>query len=447
MFETLTKNLSAIFNKISSGGKLSEKQVDQVLDQIKIALIESDVNLKVVESFVSQVRDDAVGLKVVDSVSPHQMMIKIVYDQIVKSLKKENHEIKITQNKPLSIMMVGLQGSGKTTACAKIANYFKDKKTLLVSLDTYRPAAQEQLKILAQTLQCESLDIVAEENPEQIARRAIDFANKSGFELIIYDTAGRLQIDAKMMSEACELQNMIKPQETLLVIDSLIGQEGLNVAREFDKALKLSGMILSRIDSDSKGGVALSVSVLSHPIKFLSTGEKVTDLELFDAQRIANRILDQGDVVAFVEKAQAVAEEVETEKITKRIQKGKFNLNDYLVMMSSIDKMGGVMGVVSFLPGMSSVADKIKDSGSDNILKKHKAIIFSMTPKERKDPDLLNASRKQRIAKGSGTTVQDINLLMKQYEKMKSVVKQMKGMDPMSLLSGKLGGGFKGLFK
>lgn len=445
MFQTLTQNLNKVFDKITSRGALTELQIDEAMRDIRIALLEADVALPVVKEFIKLVKEEAKGRDVVKSISPGQMVIKIVNDTIVKLLQPDIEEAKLNLNStpPVNILIVGLQGSGKTTASSKLALKLRkqNKKVLLVSLDTYRPAAQEQLAILAKNVGVESLPIIKDEAPLDITKRGMKEAKLSGYDVVIYDTAGRLHIDDDMVEEVVAVKNLVDPTETMLVIDSMIGQDSVNVASVFHEKLDISGVILSRIDGDSRGGAALSVRhVTSRPIKFLSTGEKPEDFEEFDAERIASRILGMGDVVSLVEKATEAIDQKEAEKTAKRLKKGKFDLNDYMGQIRMIKKMGGLGGMMGMLPGIGKFANKLKDASIDEtILTSQEAIYNSMTKKERKNPTLLNASRRRRISEGSGTSVQQVNSMLKQYTQINKMMKKASGMDPKALMRGGIG--------
>jgi signal recognition particle subunit SRP54 len=440
MFSSLSKNLSKIFDKIKGKGVITESHIDDVMHDIRIALLEADVALSVVKNFIERIRLKAVGTEIIKSVSPAQMIIKIIHDEIIEILSSTEEELKLNFNSasPVNILMVGLQGSGKTTASAKLALRLKNqnKKILLVSLDTYRPAAQEQLAILSASINVKCLEIIESQKPLDITKRALSESKLSGYDVVIYDTAGRLQIDEEMMKEVSKIKDMIKPTETMLVIDSMTGQDAIVTASNFNEKLGITGIILSRIDGDAKGGAALSLKqVTSKPIKFLSTGEKLQNLELFDAERIASRILDMGDIVSFVENAEQAVDKDEAERATRRLKKGIFDLNDYLTYMRSITKMGGLTKIIGMLPGANSFMSKIgEDKLNSKILTYQTAIILSMTPVERKNPNLLNASRKKRIALGAGRPINEINVLLKQHMQIAKMMKKMVGMDPENFM-------------
>ena len=445
MFQTLTQNLTKIFDKIKGAGALTEAHIDSAMRDIRIALLEADVALPVVRAFISEVSEKAKGVEVVKSVSPAQMVIKIINDEMIRLLQPDENESKINLQSvpPVNLLIVGLQGSGKTTASAKLALKLKNtgKKVLLVSLDTYRPAAQDQLEILAKSIEVDSLPIIKEQLPIAITERAITAAKLSGYDVVIYDTAGRLHIDDDMINEAIKVKSLVKPTETFLVMDAMIGQDAVNVASNFNHKLDITGVILSRIDGDSKGGAALSVRYITgKPIKFLSTGEKPDEFEEFDAKRIASRILDMGDVVSFVERAASVIDRSEAEKTAAKLKKGQFDLDDYISQIKMIKKMGGLGSMMNFLPGISKLSDKIGDlSSGEKELVSQMAIVNSMTKKERKNPDILNASRKKRVATGSGTTVQQVNILLKQFKQISTTMKKVSRMNPKTLLRSGIG--------
>ncbi len=445
MFQTLTQNLTKIFDKIKGAGALTEAHIDSAMRDIRIALLEADVALPVVRAFISEVSEKAKGVEVVKSVSPAQMVIKIINDEMIRLLQPDENESKINLQSvpPVNLLIVGLQGSGKTTASAKLALKLKStgKKVLLVSLDTYRPAAQDQLEILAKSIEVDSLPIIKEQLPIAITERAITAAKLLGYDVVIYDTAGRLHIDDDMINEAIKVKSLVKPTETFLVMDAMIGQDAVNVASNFNHKLDITGVILSRIDGDSKGGAALSVRYITgKPIKFLSTGEKPDEFEEFDAKRIASRILDMGDVVSFVERAASVIDRSEAEKTAAKLKKGQFDLDDYISQIKMIKKMGGLGSMMNFLPGISKLSDKIGDlSSGEKALVSQMAIVNSMTKKERKNPDILNASRKKRVATGSGTTVQQVNILLKQFKQISTTMKKVSRMNPKTLLRSGIG--------
>ncbi len=446
MFQSLSQNFNRIFDKIKSTGSLSSSQIDSAMRDIRIALLEADVALPVVREFIAKVKEKSLGQEVIKSVSPGQMVVKIINDEIenILSPKEGESELNLQQTPPAAILIAGLQGSGKTTASAKLALQLKkqNKKVLLVSLDIYRPAAQEQLQVLGRQIEVDSLEIIKGQKPLEITKRGAREARLGGYDVVIYDSAGRLHIDEEMIGEVASVKKIANPSETLLVIDSMIGQDSVNVASKFNEALDITGMILSRIDGDSRGGVALSARfVTGKPIKFLSTGEKPEDFQSFDPKRIASRILGMGDVVSLVEKAADVIDAKEAEKTAKKLKKGKFDLDDYINQIKMIKKMGGFGSIMSMIPGMSKLTNKIGDtSKGEKALDVQQSIVCSMTLKERKKPDILNASRKKRIASGSGTSVQEVNVLIKQYTQISKMLKKTSKMDQKSLMRSGLAG-------
>ena len=448
MFNNLTNKLSGIFDKLKSRGVLSEADINAAMREIRIALLEADVALSVVKDFIERVKEKSLGQEVVKSIKPGQQIVKIVHDELVEMLGREAEPINLATTPPVVIMMVGLQGSGKTTSTAKIAKFItekKRKKVLMVSLDIYRPAAQEQLSQLGQTVEVETLEIVKDQKPLEITKRALQKAKLEGFDVVMLDTAGRLQIDEALMQELKDVQAIAKPHEKILVIDAMAGQEAVNVADTFNKELGLTGIMLTRVDGDARGGAILSVrAVTGCPIKFMGVGEQVDKLEEFDPDRIANRILDMGDVVALVEKATEVFDQEETDKLTKRMEKGQFDLNDMEQQLLQMTKMGGLSGIMGMMPGMNKFKDKINAAGMDDkVIARQVAVIRSMTKRERKYPQLLNASRRKRIAAGSGTVVQDVNKLMKQFAEMQKMLKKFNKLG----MSGLKRHGLRGLFQ
>jgi signal recognition particle subunit SRP54 len=430
MFDNLTNKLEKIFSKLKSAPSLNEEQVDSGLKEIRSALLEADVALSVTKEFVANVKPKAIGQEIIRSTSPGQMIVKIVYDELVKILGGKNEELNFKSNPPVSILLVGLQGSGKTTSSAKLAKMIEKnykKKVMLVSLDVYRPAAQKQLKNIADTNSILNLPIVKKQQPLDITKRALNVANLNGSDVIIFDSAGRTQIDLPMMSEIKQIKDMVNPVETILVADSLTGQIAVNVAREFDAALNLSSIILTRVDGDGRGGAALSMKhVTGKPIKYIGTGEKITDLEMFHPDRIANRILGMGDVVSLVEKASQDLSEEKIKKAEEELKKGIFTMDAYLAQLRQMKKMGGMEGVMSLLPGVSKVKSQMENSSIDErMLIENEAIILSMTKKEKQDPKIISGSRRKRISKGSGVDVSKINKLLKQFRMMSDMMKKM----------------------
>ncbi len=437
IFEALTDKLSAAFSKITSRGVLNEKDIDEAMREIRVALLEADVSLPVVKDFIAKVKVEALGEKVVKSVQPGQMVIKIVHDELVKLLgSEEGCGLNFQAVPPVSILMVGLQGSGKTTTSAKLANKLKNKKkVLLVSLDVYRPAAQEQLAHLAGQIGVDCLPVIKGEKPEAITKRALSEAKKGGYDVIILDSAGRLQIDQDLMNEVKEVKKIANPTEVLLVADAMIGQEACNVAREFNEQIGITGLVLTRIDGSARAGAALSMKMVANAaIKFLGTGEKIEEFEEFHPERLAGRILGQGDVISLVEKAMEKVDHQEAEKMAKKMMKGKFDLEDMLGQLRQIQKLGSIGSIMGLIPGLSKFKNQIEQAGADGLVKKQEAIILSMTRAERANPDIIKASRKKRIAMGAGVEVHEVNKLLKSYEQMSTVMKKMGKMGGMGSL-------------
>lgn len=437
MFESLTDKLSGVFARITSRGVLNDKDIDEAMREIRVALLEADVALPVVKDFVARVKEEARGEKLVRSIQPGQLVVKIVHDELVKLLGAEDGGLNLNVVPPAVILMAGLQGSGKTTSSAKLAKMLgKNRKVLLASLDVYRPAAQEQLEQLARQIGGHSLPIVNGEKPLAITGRALDVAKKGGFDVLILDSAGRLHIDDALMEELQAVKKLASPAETLLVADAMMGQDACNVAKEFNEKLGVTGIVLTRIDGSSRAGAALSMRMIAGvPVKYLGTGEKTDEMEEFHADRIAGRILGQGDVVSLVERAIEKVDREEADKMAARMMKGKFDLEDLLSQLRQIQKLGSLGGIMGMIPGLSKFKNQIADAGiGDALIKKQEAIILSMTKAERKNPDIIKASRKKRIAAGSGVEVHDVNKLLKQYEQMASMMKKMGR-----------GGGFGGL--
>lgn len=447
MFENLSNRLTGIFDKLRGRGALSEQDVTTAMREIRVALLEADVALPVVKDFIEQVKEKAIGHDILKSVSPGQQIVKIVHDHLIEALGHESQGLNLAGSPPLFIMMVGLQGSGKTTTTAKLARHIvakERKKVLLASLDIYRPAAREQLAVLGSEIDVASLDIVEGEKPLQITRRAAEKARLEGFDVVLLDTAGRLHIDDELMVELQQVRDAVKPIETLLVADSMTGQDAVNVAQIFNEKVGITGIILTRIDGDARGGAALSMrGVTGCPIKFLGVGEQVDKLEVFHPDRIAGRILDMGDVVSFVEKAAENIDQEEAEKMSAKMQKGQFDLDDMAAQLLQMQKLGGMSGLMGMLPGVGKLKGKIEEAGlNDKFIKRQVAIIQSMTKKERKNVKLLNASRRRRIASGSGTTVADVNRVIKQYIQMADMMKKMGKLGKKGFLRN----GIKGLF-
>jgi len=430
MFENLTNKFEEIFSSLKKAPSLDEKQVDEGLRNIRLALLEADVSLEVVKEFINKVKPKALGQEIIRSTSPGEMVVKIVYDEIVSFLGDKNTNIQLNAIPPVPIMLVGLQGSGKTTSTAKLSKFLEKnnkKKVMMVSLDIYRPAAQEQLRFLGEQHNIPTLPVIEGQLPADICRRAISAANLNGSEVILFDTAGRTQIDFQMMNEIKQIEKIINPSETLLVADSLTGQVAANVAKEFKNTVNVTGIILTRSDGDGRGGAALSMKhVANVPIKFLGVGEKIENFEIFYPDRIANRLLGMGDIVSLVEKASEDLDQEKLKKTEEKLKKGQFSLEDYLSQLRQMKKMGGIEGVMSFLPGVSKIKSQMDQAGVDEkIITQNEAVILSMTQKERDNPRIIDGSRKKRIANGSGTDVATINKLLKQFKMMSDMMKKM----------------------
>ena len=430
MFENLTNKFEEVFSSLKKAPSLDEKQVDEGLRGIRQALLEADVTLEVAKQFIENIKPKALGTEIVRSTSPGQMVVKVVYDELVKLLGEKNEEINLNAVPPVPMMLVGLQGSGKTTTTAKLAKFLennKKKKIMMVSLDVYRPAAQEQLKSLGEKNNILTLPIIEGQLPVDICRRAISAANLNGADIILFDTAGRTQIDLQMMSEIKQIESIINPTEIFLVADSLTGQVAAEVAKEFKNTVNLTGIILTRADGDARGGAAVSMKYVSNvPIKFLGVGEKTENFEVFYPDRIANRILGMGDVVSLVEKATKDLSDENLKKTEENLKKGSFSMNDYLTQLRQMKKMGGIEGIMSLMPGVSKVKKQMDQAGIDeSIISQNEAIILSMTKKERENPKIIDGSRRKRIANGSGTDVATINKLLKQFKMMSDMMKKM----------------------
>ena len=421
MFENLKDKLGKILDGLKGRGVLTEKDIDQAMREIRITLLEADVALSVVKEFIEEVKQKALGQDVVKSINPGQMVVKIVHDHLVKTLGDRNISIDIDAAPPVIILMLGLQGSGKTTSSAKLAKRLtlkNKKKVLMASLDIYRPAAQEQLSILGSQLEIETLDIVKNEQPIQITERAKEKAKLGGFDVLILDTAGRSQINEELMNEIKLITDKANPHEKILVADAMTGQDAVKIAETFHKKLNLTGIMLTRLDGDARGGAALSMTAVTGcPIKLIGIGEKLDEIDDFHPDRIASQILEMGDVIGLVEKASETVDKEEAEEVAEKIKKGKFDLEDFSKQLSQISKMGGINSLIGKIPGLGQLQNKNPSVDLDKeIVKKQQAIIFSMTPKERTTPEVLNASRKKRVASGSGSQVQDINILLKQFK-------------------------------
>lgn len=455
MFDTLSDNLGSVFDRLRGRGALSEADVREAMREVRVALLEADVALPVARDFITRVTEKAVGASVLKSVKPGQQVVKIVSDELVAMLGgadagAEGIPLNLDVRPPAVIMMVGLQGSGKTTSTAKIGKLLKDKhgkKTLLASLDVNRPAAQEQLKVLGEQTGVATLPIIAGQQPVDIARRALEAAKLQNFDVLLLDTAGRLHVDEALMAEMKAVAQVATPAEVLLVVDALTGQDAVNVAQSFTSEVPLTGVVLTRMDGDARGGAALSMrAVTGKPIKFAGTGEKLDAIERFHPARVADRILGMGDVVSLVERAAEVIDAEEAEKAAQRMMQGKFDLNDLRMQLSQMQKMGGLGMLAGMMPGMKKAKAAMAQSGMDDkVLLRMDAIIGSMTPKERAKPELLNAKRKIRVANGSGTTVQEVNKILKMHQEMGRAMKQLKKLGGMKGLGSLLGGGLGGL--
>ncbi|WFW29874.1 MAG: signal recognition particle protein [Wolbachia endosymbiont of Menacanthus eurysternus] len=431
MFKLLTDGLNSVFNKLMEKSVISEDDFDFAMREIRIALIEADVSLEVIKKFISSLKEKVIGEKVIKSVSPVQMIIKIVQDNLVTILGSEKSELNLAVKPPAIIIMVGLQGSGKTTTSGKLALRLKkhNKKVMLASLDIYRPAAQKQLEILGKQIDVQTLPIIPNEKPILITKRAMEIAKSDSYDVLILDTAGRSHIDTNMMNELKEIKRITLPTEIILVVDAMIGQDAVNIAKSFNEIIGVTGIILTRVDGDTRGGAALSMKMVANcPIKFIACGEKLSDLDDFHSDRIAKRILDMGDVVSLVEKAAKIVGQEEINKLQKKIKKGRFDLDDLVRMLKTLNKMDGISNIMKFIP--SSFTKKLSGGiPDDSKVRKYIAIINSMTKEERSCPSILNGKRRLRIAKGSGTGVPDVNLLIKQYTQMSMMVNKFSKVD------------------
>jgi signal recognition particle subunit SRP54 len=450
MFDNLSQRLGDTFDRLKKRGALSEEDVGAALREIRVALLEADVALPVVKQFIDGVRPQAIGQDVLRSVTPAQMVVKIVHDHLIETLGA-GEAINLNAVPPVAILMLGLQGSGKTTTSAKLARFLRErerKKVLLASLDVHRPAAQEQLAILARQIDVPSLPIVASEQPVAIAARAMDVGRREAYDVVILDTAGRLHIDDALMFEVAAVSQAVNPAESLLVADAMTGQDAVNVAKSFLERVGITGIVLTRVDGDARGGAALSMrAVTGKPIKLLGIGEKLDALEIFRPERLANRILDMGDVVGLVEKAAETIEQEEAEKLAKKLAKGNFDLDDLAAQLRQLRKMGGMGGVMGMLPGVQKIKRQISEANlDDSVIKRQEAIITSMTKEERRNPKVLNGSRRRRVAAGSGTTVPEINRLLKQYQDMSAMMRKMNKLGQKGLMRHGIGallpGGF-----
>jgi len=446
MFENLSERLSGVLDRLTKQGSLSEADVKSALREVRVALLEADVSLPIARDFIKRVEKEATGQAVTRSVTPGQQVVKIVHDALIDTLRGEDDPgaLKI-DNPPAPVLMVGLQGSGKTTTTAKLAKRLRDrdgKRVLMASLDVSRPAAMEQLAILGKQIGVDTLPIVKGEDPVAIARRAKTQASLGGYDVYMLDTAGRLHIDAELIAQAAAVRDVANPRETLLVVDGLTGQDAVNVATEFDARIGVSGVVLTRMDGDGRGGAALSMrAITGKPIRFVGLGEKMDAIETFDPERIAGRILGMGDIVSLVEKAQETLEAEQAERMMRRMQKGQFNLNDLRAQLEQMQKMGGMEGMMGMMPGMGKMAKQVQDSGfDDRAITRQIALIQSMTKKERANPQILQASRKKRIAAGAGQEVSDLNKLLKMHRQMADMMKKLGKKGGKGMLKQAMGG-------
>lgn len=427
LFSSLSEKLNHIFSKLTKRGKLTELEIKEAMREVRVALLEADVNYLVAKKFVADVSAKAMGEEVMKSLTPGQMVIKIVKDELTALISSENQKLQIAPNPPTVIMMCGLQGAGKTTMCGKLAYYLKKsgKKPLLVACDIYRPAAINQLQVVGKTANAEVFER-GTQNPVKTAKQAIEHAKKQGFDVVIIDTAGRLHINEELMNELKEIKKEVKPTEILLVVDAMTGQDAVTISESFNRDLDITGVVLTKLDGDTRGGAALSIKAITgKPIKFSGVGEKIGDLEPFHPDRIASRILGMGDVLSLIEKAQEAVTEEEARKMTEKLRENSFTFEDYLTQMESLKKMGNLNDIIGMIPGMAS---KMKGVAIDEKqLEVNKAIIQSMTREERLNPEIIKASRRKRIAEGSGTTIQQVNMLLRQFEQSKEMMKQLKG--------------------
>lgn len=431
-FENLSERLGKAFKNITGKGKLTEKNMNDMLREVRMSLLEADVNYGVVKDFISRIKEKAMGQEVLTSLNPGQMVVKIVHDEIVALLGTEDAPVNYKKSGITTIMMVGLQGTGKTTASAKIANLMKKKQgrnPLLVACDVIRPAAIDQLKTLGESIGVEVFSLGVETKALETAKQAMVYAKENGYDTVLFDTAGRLHIDDELMQELSDIKAYVQPDDILLTVDAMTGQDIVNVASSFHEQLEVSGLVLTKLDGDSRGGGILSVRAITNvPVKFVGLGEKIEDLDVFHPDRMADRILGMGDIMSLVEKAQEKMDMEATTKSTNRMMSGEFTLTDMLVQYEQIEKMGSLGGMMKLLPGMGQLAGQIDEAKADNKIKKSKAIIQSMTPEERENPNILRASRKNRIAKGSGVSVADVNRCLNEFEKMKQVMKQFSSL-------------------
>lgn len=431
MFENLQDRLDSAFKNIKGQGKITDLNIASTIKEIRRALVDADVNYKIAKEFTDKIKDTAMGEKVLTSVSPGQLMVKIVSDELTELMGGNVEEINIKGN-PSVVLIAGLQGSGKTTFSGKLALHLKTKlkrTPLLVACDVYRPAAIDQLKVLGEQIKVEVYSEPENKNPVDIAKNAIAYAKTKGYNVVVVDTAGRLAVDEQMMNEIAQVKEAIQPQETLFVVDSMTGQDAVNTAKTFNDKINFDGVVLTKLDGDTRGGAALSIKyTVNKPIKFVSRGEKLDTLDVFYPERMAQRILGMGDIISFVEKAQENFDAKEAARLQKKIVKNQFDFNDFLGQLNQIRKMGNIKDLIGMIPGMGKAMKDIEID--DNAFKKIEAMIFSMTPEERANPDLLNGTRRSRIAKGSGSDIKDLNQFIKQFEEMKKMMKKMSGMAP-----------------
>ena len=440
MFNTLNEKFERIVSSLKGKAIITESDLELTLREIRIALLEADVALSVVKEFIENIKSDILGKEILKNINPDQMIIKLVHSELVKILGSDNETLNISKTGLTKILFCGLQGSGKTTTVAKIANYLKKnsrKKILLASADIYRPAAQEQLKVLSKQIDIDYMSLDSLARVEDITKKSQEYATQNLYDILLFDTAGRQVVNSQMMNELKSIALALEPHETILVADSLTGQDAANIAKNFNEAINISAIILTRVDGDGRGGAALSIkSITGAPIKFIGTGEKIDQLEAFHPERIANRILGMGDIVSLVEKAAENIDQQEAEKLAKKISKGNFDLEDFAKQLNQMRKMGGIGGVMTMLPGISKAQKMMAENNiSDDLIKKQIAIIYSMTQQERSAPDIIKASRKIRISNGSGTRVQDVNKLLKQFLHSQKMMKKMKSMSKSGMPS------------
>lgn len=447
-FENLSEKLSSIFKKMRGQSRLNEQNMDEILKEIRVALLEADVNFKVVKQFISHIKEKAVGQEVLTKLNPSQTVVKIVHEELVELLGSDDSELHFSNNQVTTIMLVGLQGSGKTTTAGKLAYLMKNKlkkKVLLAACDVYRPAAIEQLETLANQVGVDIVNLGVKESPVKIAKIAYEKARQEMYDVLIIDTAGRLQIDQPLMKELNDISSCINPDETLLLVDAMAGQDAVNVANSFNEQIKLTGIVMSKLDGDARGGAALSIRHLTGvPIKFAGVGEKISDLDIFHPDRMADRILGMGDVLTLVEKAQEQLDEKEMKHSVNKMMDGQFDLNDMLKQLKQVSKLGSLGGILKLIPGMPKISSE-QQTLAEKEMKNFEVVINSMTPYERKHPEILKFSHKNRIAKGSGKSLADINRVLKKYEQSKEIMKQMKNFKKNGFPKG-MGGNFPGGF-